>query len=82
MTEKLFSLPLNKVDIHFGQVRMYAMHYPIAWIIFILDSVASYTDKSLELRWVQIALLSLLIYFYNATKEIVWILLTMTIKLM
>ena len=36
MTEKLFSLPLTKVDIHFGHVRMYVMPYPISWIIFIL----------------------------------------------
>ena len=34
---KHFSLPLTKVDIHFGHVRMYAMPYPISWIIFILD---------------------------------------------
>ena len=33
ITEKLFSLPLTKVDIHFGHVRMYAMPYPISWII-------------------------------------------------
>ena len=38
MTEQLFSLPLSKVDIHFGHVRVYAMHYPISWIILILDS--------------------------------------------
>ena len=35
--EKHFSLPLTKVDIHFGHVRMYAMPYPISWIIFVLD---------------------------------------------
>ena len=29
MTEKLLSLPLTKVDIHFGHIRMYAMPYPI-----------------------------------------------------
>ena len=29
MTEKLFSLPLAKVDIHFGHVRMYATPYNI-----------------------------------------------------
>ena len=34
MIEKHFSLPLTKVDIHFGHVRMYAMSYPIPWIIF------------------------------------------------
>ena len=77
-----FSFPLTKVDIHFGHVRMYATPYPISWIIFILDSEPSYTDKLLEFRWVQIAPLSYLIYFYTATKEIKWILLTMTIKLM
>ena len=38
MTELLFSLPLTKVDIHFGHVRMYATPYPISWMIFILDS--------------------------------------------
>ena len=27
MIEKHFSLPLTKVDIHFGHVRMYAMPY-------------------------------------------------------
>ena len=27
--------------------------YPKTWIIFILDSVPSYTDKLLEFRWVQ-----------------------------
>ena len=58
MTEKLFSLPLTKVDIHFGHVRMYATPYPISWIIFISDSEPSYTDKLLEFRWVQIAPLS------------------------
>ena len=35
MTEKLFSLPLTKVDMHFGHVRMYAVLYPISWIIYI-----------------------------------------------
>ena len=37
MTERLFSLPLTKVGILFGHVRMYATPYPISWIIFILD---------------------------------------------
>ena len=55
MTEKLFSLPLTKVDIHFGHVRMYAMPFPISWIIFILDLEPSYSDKLLESRWVPIA---------------------------
>ena len=55
MIEKHFSLPLTKVDIHFGHVRMYAMPYPISWIIFILDLGPSYTDKLLESRWVPIA---------------------------
>ena len=58
MTEKLFSLPLTKVDIHFGHDRMYAMPYPISWIIFILDLEPSYIDKLLESRWVRIAPLS------------------------
>ena len=58
MTEKLFSLPLTEVDIHVGDVRMYAMPYPISRIIFILDSEPSYTDKLLEFRWVLVASLS------------------------
>ena len=58
MTERLFSLPLTKVGIHFGHVRMCATTYPISLIIFILDLGPSYTDKLLEFRWVQIAHLS------------------------
>ena len=59
MTERLFSHPLTKVGIHFGHVSMCATRYPISWIlIFILDLGPSYTDKLLEFRWVQIALLS------------------------
>ena len=58
MTERLFLLPLTKVGIHFGHVRMYATPYPISLIIFILDLGPSYTDKLLEFRWVQIAHLS------------------------
>ena len=58
MTERLFSLPLTKVGIHFGHVRMCATPYPISLIIFILDLGPSYTDKWLEFRWVQIAHLS------------------------
>ena len=46
MTEKLFSLPLTKVDIHFGHVRMYAMANPISYIIFILGSGPSYCWNS------------------------------------
>ena len=42
MTERLFSLPLTKVGIHFGHVRMCATPYPISWIIFILDLGPSY----------------------------------------
>ena len=57
-TERLFSLPLTKVGIHFGHVRMCATPYPISWIIFILDLGPNYTDKLLEFRWVQIAHLS------------------------
>ena len=33
---------------------MYATPYPISWIIFILDSEPSSTDKLLKSRWVQI----------------------------
>ena len=58
MTERLFPLPLTKVGIRFGHVRMYATPYPISLIIFILDLGPSYTDKLLEFRWVQIAHLS------------------------
>ena len=50
-----FSLPLTKVGIHFGHVRMCATSCPISLIIFILDLGPSYTDKLLEFRWVQIA---------------------------
>ena len=55
---KAFSLPLTKVGIHFGHVRMCATPCPISLIIFILDLGPSYTDKLLEFRWVQIAHLS------------------------
>ena len=63
LTERLFTLSLTKVDIHFGHidfghVRMCAMPYPISWIKFLLDLGPSYTDKLLEFRWVQIAHLS------------------------
>ena len=58
MTERLSSLPLTKVGIHFGHVRMCATPHPISWIIFILDLGPSYTDKLSEFRWVQIAHLS------------------------
>ena len=53
-----FSLPLTKVGIHFGHVRMCATPYPISLIIFILDLGPRYTDKLLEFRWEQIAHLS------------------------
>ena len=65
MTERPFSLPLTKVGIHFGHVIMFATPYPISWIISILNLGPSYTDKLLEFRWVQIAHLSYLIYFYH-----------------
>ena len=42
MTERLFSLPLTKVVIHFGHVRMCATPCPISLIIFILDLGPSY----------------------------------------
>ena len=58
MTERLFSLPLTKVGIHFGRVKMCATPYPIFWILLILDLGPSYTDKLLEFRGVQIAHLS------------------------
>ena len=50
MTERPFSLPLTKVGIHIGHVRMCATPYPISWIIFMLDLGPSYTDKLLEFR--------------------------------
>ena len=37
MTERLFSLPLTKVGIHFGHVRMCATPCHISLIIFILE---------------------------------------------
>ena len=46
MTERLFSLPLTKVGIHFGHVRMCATPYPISLIIFILDLGPSYAGGS------------------------------------
>ena len=48
MTERPFSLPVTKVGIHFGHVRMCVMPYPISWIIFILDLGPCYTDKLFE----------------------------------
>ena len=45
MTDRLSSLPLTKIGIHFGHVRICATPYPIAWIIFILDLGPSYTEK-------------------------------------
>ena len=44
MTERIFSLPLMKVDIHFGHDRMYATPYPISWIIFIIWSQVIQTN--------------------------------------
>ena len=46
MTERLFSLPLTKVGIHFGHVRMCATPYPISWIKFILDLGPSHKEKN------------------------------------
>ena len=50
ITERPFSLPMTKVGIDFGHVRMCATPYPISWIIFILDLRPSYTYKLLEFR--------------------------------
>ena len=58
MSERPFSLPLTKVGIHFGHVRMCATPYPISWTIFMLDLGPGYTEKLLGFRWVQIAHLS------------------------
>ena len=58
MTERLSSLPLIKVGLHFGHVRICATPYPFSWIIFILDLGPNYTDKLSEFQWVQIAHLS------------------------
>ena len=54
LTENPFSIPLTKVDIHFGHVRMHGTPYPISWIIFIFDSEPSSTYKLLKSRWVQL----------------------------
>ena len=51
MTQRLFSLPLTKVGIHFGHVRICATPYPISWIIFILDLGPSYIVVW-DCRWV------------------------------
>ena len=64
ITERLFSLPLTKVGIHFGHVRMCATPYPISWIIFILDLGPSYTDKLSEFRWVPLVA-DLVLYCYE-----------------
>ena len=77
MTERPFSLPVTKVGIHFGHVRMCATPYPISWI-FISDLGPSYTDKFLEFRWVQIVA-DLFLYLFERDS---WILLTRIIKLM
>ena len=77
MTERHFSLPLIKVGIHFGHVRMCATPCPISLIIFILDLGPSYTDKLLEFRWVQIAHLVADLFLYCYERA-----LTMIIKLM
>ena len=81
MTERLFSLPLTGVDIHFGHVRMCAMPCPVSCIIFVLflDSEPSCTDKLLESR--RVAPLSWLVCFCSATGNVSWILLTMTVRL-
>ena len=52
MAERLFSLPVTKVGIHFGHVRICATPNPISWIIFIFDLGPNDTDKLLEFRWV------------------------------
>ena len=79
MTERLFSLPLAKVDKQFGQVRMCATPYPISWIIFILDFGPSYTDNWLNFDGTNCAPLvaDLFLYWYETFHG-----LTMIIKLM
>ena len=74
-----FSLPLTEEDIHVGHVKMYATPYPISWIIFKLDlapTLINVVPIGTKCAPVVADL------FYTATKDISWILLTMTIKLL
>ena len=68
MTENLFSLPLTKVDIHFGHARMYAMPYPI-YIIFGTKLYRHIVGIPIGTKCAP-----LVADFYTATKEISWIL--------
>ena len=69
MTERLFSLPLAKVGIHFGHVRMCATPYPISW-----DNIYIRFRTKLYRQIVEIPMGTNCVplvadLFYTATKE-------------
>ena len=84
--QSFFSLPLTKVDIHFGHVRM---PYPISWILVILHLLGNIYIIFGTKLYRQIIGIPMgtncapLVadLFYTAAKEILCILLKMTIKL-
>ena len=82
MAEKLFSLPLTKVGIHFGHVRMCdASSYHLDNIIYIRLRTKLYRQTvGIPMGTNCAPLVAGL--FYTATKEISWILLTMINKQM
>ena len=65
VTEKPFFTSSDQSRYILGHVRIYAMPYPISWIILILDSESTY--KLLEFRWVQSAppVADLFLYWYE-----------------
>ena len=69
MTERHFSLPLTKVGIHIGHVRMCATPYPISWIILYRQIVGIPMGTNCAPL-----VADLVLYCY---EEISWILLTM-----
>ena len=76
MTERLFSLPLTKVGMHFGHVRMCAT--PLSYL---LDNIYIRFWTKLYRQIVGIPMGTncgplVADLFYTATKEISWILLT------
>ena len=81
MTERLFSLPLTKVDIHFGHVRIYATPYPISWIIFFKRFGTKSYRQIVGIPMGTNCASLIADIFYASTKEISWIRLTMAIKL-
>ena len=84
VAERLFSLPLTKVGIHYGHVGVCATPYPISWMVFVLDLGPSCADKLLEFRWVRVARLSWLVCFCAAAEGggISWVLLAVVVGLM